>query len=112
MQTDPQGHKIEEFTFDLCYISEGTVVAGAGGSDAGAAIRRRDELAARPGTPLNGGGDSFRVEGNDFPIEVAESPTTVRMDFLATDTAPPTDIDMLVQYRLLRSFATLWKQAQ
>jgi hypothetical protein len=93
-------------------MADGAVIAGKWGGDERAALRRQDELTARPGTPLNGGGDRFWVEGTDFLIEVAESPTNAQMAFLATDTAPPTDIDMLLQHRFLRSLAALWKQAQ
>lgn len=110
VQYDAQGRK-RAFSFDLCYISEGQVIAGAWGGDEGAALRRTEELSARPGTALNGGGARFWVEGTDFLIEVAEGPTNAQMAFLATDTVPPTDIDMLVQHRLLRAFAALWKQA-
>jgi hypothetical protein len=111
VQYDAQGRK-REFNFDLCYISDGKVIAGSWGGDEGAALRRKEELTARPGTALSGEGDCFWVKGNDFVIQVAESPTNAQMAFLATDTAPPTDIDMLVQHHLLRSFAALWKQAE
>lgn len=110
-QYDEPGHKRGEWTFDICYISDGAVIAGAWKGDKDAALRRREELMARPATPLNGGGRCW-VEGNDFLIEVAESPTNAQMAFLAADTAPPTDIDILLQHRLVGSLAALWKQAR
>ena len=36
MQYDAPGHKREEWAFNICYMSDGAVIAGAWGGNAGA----------------------------------------------------------------------------
>jgi hypothetical protein len=124
-----------QFSFKMCYLSDGKIIVGSWGANEGEALERMAALKSKPGMPM-GGDDRAWVDGNDFLIEVAESPTSAQMAILATDTttrvkrrapigsviaptgglaadiSPPMEFDLLLQYRLLRSVAALWKQSE
>jgi hypothetical protein len=135
LKYNAQGNRMGQFSFKMGYVSDGKIIAGSWGANESEALERMAALKTRPGMPM-GGDDRAWVDGNDFLIEIAESPTSAEMAVLATDTttrvkkraplgsvtaptgglaadiSPPMEFDLLLQYRLLRSVAALWKQSR
>jgi CheY-like chemotaxis protein len=135
LKYNAQGNRMGQYSFKMCYVADGKVIAGAWGGSEGEALERVAALRKLPGMSM-GGDDRSWIDGNDFLIEIAESPTTAQMAILATDTtkrvkkrapsgipatsggflsadiSPPMEFDLLLQYRQLRSVAALWKQSE
>ena len=120
----------------LCYVSEGRVIAGSWGGSEREALQRMATLEGQRSTPMDSGNDRSWLDGDDYLIEVAESPTTASLAILATDAAtrvnqrnlpsstsakmaalaadiaPPLKSVVLLHYRLLRTVTVLWKQSE
>ena len=72
----------------------------------------RDELDAKPGSPIGRSGtDKVVVDGNRLLIKVAESPTTAEVYDVAVGYAPAPEALIPVMHTFVRSFAGLWKKA-
>jgi len=73
----------------------------------------RDELDAKPGSPIGRSGtDKVVVDGNRLLIKVAESPTTAEVYDVAVGYAPAPEALIPVMHTFVRSFAGLWKKAE
>ena len=71
----------------------------------------RDDLLARPGTPIGQAGDLYVVDGNRLLIKIAESDATAEVVDVAAGFAEPPEMLIPVMHTFVRSFATLWKKA-
>lgn len=110
LQQDGQGRPLGGFELRACYLSEGQVVATLGEVEPEQALRRRAELAGRPGVEL-GAGDRYVVDGNELLVEIAAGPATSELSLLSWATAAPPDSWIQLLHGYLRSVAALWRKA-
>jgi len=109
---DPKGGKAASITAALCYIVDGQFVTGLEGwADEGAALRRRDELAAMPAVTLNDEGDRYTIDGRDLLVQIAPTSVNAPVHYMLQGTVPPPDWEVFLYHRYLRTFSALWKQA-
>lgn len=107
------GGKAETISAPLCYFVEGAFLTGLESwGDEGAALRRRDELAALPAIALNDDGDSFTVDGRDLLIQIAPTPVNASLQYMLQGTVAPPDWEVFLYHRYLRGLSALWKQAR
>lgn len=109
---NPAGGKAETIHASLCYLVDDRLLAGMQDwAEEGAALQRRDELAALPAEPLNADGDRYTLDGRDLLIQIAPTATNAAVQYMLRGTAPPPDWEVFLYHRYLRTFSALWKQA-
>lgn len=97
----------------ICYIADDQLLCGSEiWAEEGAALRRRDELAALPGVTLNEDGDQYFVDGQDLLIQIHPNSTNAAACYMARGSVPPPDWEVFVYHRHLRILSALWKQAR
>jgi len=107
-----EGGKAETIRAPLCYIADNQYVTGLEEwADEGAALRRRDELAALPAVGLNEAGDNYTIHGRDLLIRIAPTSVNADIHYLLRGTVAPPDWEVFLYHRYLRMFSALWKRA-
>jgi CheY-like chemotaxis protein len=109
-QADATGSRIPGLDLKLWEIVDGQVIGGVAVGQDSQALDLYRRLSQLPGTPLNGDGDKYVIEGNNLLLKIAGGPTTAELYFVAEGVFPPPEMIVRLWHQHHRSVAALWKQ--
>ncbi len=105
VQRSANGEQFDTLAVETCYIADGVLIAGKRTPEA-------EALVSRNGIRLSADGDKYVMEDCNLMIKIANTNSSSEIYYFARTLQSVPEVNILLFYRFLKSFAALWKQRE